>query len=65
LLGAQPSVADAYLFWSLVLVPRIGVSLATFPALADYYQRLAKRDAFAAALVAERAAFTTQQEVQR
>jgi glutathione S-transferase len=65
LLGEQPSVADAYLFWSLVLVPRTGVSLATFPALAAYYQRLAKRDAFAAALAAERAAFTTQQEAQR
>jgi glutathione S-transferase len=65
LLGEQPSVADAYMFWSLVLAPRIGVSLAAFPALADYYQRLAKREAFAAALAAERAAFTTQQEIQR
>lgn len=50
LLGGSFTVADAYLFWALTILPHAGVPLDGFPAL-DRYQKLHKsRPAVRAAL---------------
>jgi glutathione S-transferase len=51
--GEQPSVADFYLFWGLLLVPRLGAELT--PALARFRARMLERTAVAEAVSLERA----------
>ena len=47
LVGETFSVADAYLVWALLLLPRprCGVSLAAYPALCAYHERHLRREA--------------------
>jgi len=54
LVGAQFSVADAYLFWALTIAPHGGVSLDPYPALAAYQARGLARPAVRAAVRFER-----------
>jgi glutathione S-transferase len=61
LLGDLPTVADAYLFWSLLLAPMLGQKLDAFPALAGYRRRLMQREAFTTAVALEREAFGNQE----
>lgn len=53
LLGDRFSVVDAYLFTVLGWLPRFGLSLAAYPALAAYAARIAQRPSVVAALAAE------------
>lgn len=54
LLGAVPSVADAYLFWALTIAPFGDVPLDAYPALRAYHARLLERPAYRAAVKFER-----------
>lgn len=54
LVGAQYTVADAYLFWALTIAPHGGVSLDAYPRLAAYQARILERPAVRAALRFER-----------
>lgn len=54
LLGATPSVADAYLFWALTIAPFGGVPLDAYPALRAYHARLLERPAYRTAVKLER-----------
>lgn len=56
LVGDRFGAADAYLFWALVLVPKVGVSLEPYPALRAFYRRHLERPAVREALAYERAA---------
>jgi glutathione S-transferase len=49
LLAGDFSVADAYLFWALTLMPHAGIPLDAFPALLAYHQNHRKRPAVRAA----------------
>ena len=53
LLGNHFTVADAYLFWALTILPHGGVSLEPYPALRAYHARHAERPAVRAALATE------------
>jgi glutathione S-transferase len=55
LLGERFSVADAYLFWALVLVRFAGIDLAPWPSLPAYLETVQKRPSVAEALATERA----------
>jgi glutathione S-transferase len=50
LLGGDFTVADAYLFWALVLMPHAGISLESHSALRDYHESHKRRTAVRAAL---------------
>jgi glutathione S-transferase len=54
LLGGPFTVADAYLFWALTLMPHAGVPLDGFPALQRYHERHRARPAVRATLRFER-----------
>jgi len=54
LLGATPGVADFYLFTVLSWLPRVGISLAEWPALAAHADRVRALPATQAALRAEK-----------
>jgi glutathione S-transferase len=54
LIGQHFTVADAYLFWALMLVPHAGVPLDPYPALQAYQRRQLARPAVRAALSFER-----------
>lgn len=56
LVGDRFGAADAYLFWALVLVPKVGVPLEPYAALRAYYRRHLERPAVREALAYERAA---------
>jgi glutathione S-transferase len=58
LLGDDFTVADAYLFWALTLLPHGGIPLERYPALRSYRKRLRQRPAFDAALRREQAELT-------
>jgi glutathione S-transferase len=53
LLGAQFSVADAYLFTVLSWCPMVGFDLTKWPDLISYQQRIAKRPSVQKALKEE------------
>jgi glutathione S-transferase len=53
LLGEQFTVADAYLFWALLVAPYGGLPLDAYPSLAKYVARLQKRPSIQAALAIE------------
>jgi glutathione S-transferase len=53
LIGARFTVADAYLFWALLILPFGKVSLDPYPALRAYVARIRARPAVAAALAIE------------
>ena len=50
LVGDSFSVADAYLAWSLLLLPRCGVDVAGWPSLVDYLARMQARPQAKAAI---------------
>jgi glutathione S-transferase len=54
LIGGAFSVADAYLFWALTLMPRAGIPLDAFPPLGRYYALHLARPAVRAALAHDR-----------
>lgn len=54
LVGDAFTVADAYLFWALYVMPFGGVPLDAFPALGEYVTRHATRSSVVAALDVER-----------
>lgn len=54
LVGGSFTVADAYLFWALMLIPHAGIPLDPFPALARYHDAHRGRPAVRAALKLER-----------
>mgnify|MGYP001237371162 CR=1 FL=1 len=56
LVGDTFTVADAYLLWTLILLPRAGVPLDAYPALGAYQKRLMVRPAVRETLAFERAA---------
>lgn len=49
LLGGDFTVADAYLFWALMLMPHSGIPLDSYPSLSAYHERHRKRPAVRAA----------------
>jgi glutathione S-transferase len=53
LVGDTFTVADAYMFWALFVLPHGGVSLDGYPALAAYVARIRQRPAVGAALAYE------------
>ncbi|MFO0555992.1 MAG: glutathione binding-like protein [Polyangiaceae bacterium] len=57
LLGSEFTVADAYLYWALWLLPHTGVSLDAFPAVRAYRTRIGERPAVRAAMTFERTEF--------
>jgi glutathione S-transferase len=50
LVGDRFTVADAYLAWSLLLLGRGGVDVATWPSLVDYLARVQARPQVKAAI---------------
>lgn len=54
LVGESFSVADAYLFWALTIMPNAKISLDAYPALVAFQQRHLARPAVRAALRFER-----------
>lgn len=52
-MGDRFTVADAYLWWALFVLPHGGVSLEAYPALRAYEKRLRERPAFGRALAIE------------
>jgi glutathione S-transferase len=58
LLGGDFTVADAYLFWALTILPHGGVSLERYDALRRYHERHLARPAVRAALRFERDQFS-------
>jgi glutathione S-transferase len=50
LVGDRFTVADAYLAWSLLLLGRGGVDVATWPSLVDYLARMQQRPQLKAAI---------------
>ena len=54
LIGAQYTVADAYLFWALTIAPHGGVPLDPYPKLRAYHARILERPAVRAAMRFER-----------
>lgn len=59
LVGSRFSVADAYLFWALLLVPQLGVSLDDHPSLKRFFETMRDTTSVKDALRAERRAMTT------
>ena len=57
LVGDAFTVADAYLLWALMLLPRAGVPLDDYPTLRAYQKRLMARPAVREAVAFERAAY--------
>ena len=57
LLGADFSIADAYLWWALTIFPHAQVSLEPYPSLRAYQARHLERPAVSAAVSFERAQF--------
>jgi glutathione S-transferase len=55
--GPRPLAADFYLSWALLLFKDLGVDLTGYPAVNAYRARWAAREAFAAVVAIERAAF--------
>lgn len=55
LVGAHFTAADAYLGWWLILAPRAGIELNSFPILNDYHKRCTSRPSIAAAIAKEEA----------
>lgn len=53
LLGGEFSVADAYLFWALTLMPHADIPLDRYPVLRSYQKRHSARPAVQAALAFE------------
>lgn len=53
--GEHFTIADAYLTWALTLCTKIGVDLASYPALAAYLGRMHARPGVQAAIAAESA----------
>lgn len=51
--GDAFTVADAYLFWALLVAPHGGIALDAWPALSRYVKRMQRRDAVRAALALE------------
>jgi glutathione S-transferase len=58
LLGEDFSVADAYLYWALLLVPRVGASLEPYPALLAFRDRVSERKSVRDTLVLEKRALS-------
>lgn len=56
LLGESFTVADAYLYWALTLLPHAGVPDDGYPSLRAYRKRITARPAVRAALEVEKAA---------
>ena len=56
LLGEQFTVADAYLFTTMTWAGFFNIDFAKWPALKDYFERIAARDSVQAARAAEKAA---------
>lgn len=56
LVGASFTVADAYLFWALTLLPIGGIPLDAYPVLVAYRERIAARPAVQQAIDFEQAA---------
>ena len=56
LLGEDFSVADAYLFWSLLLIPRLGVKLDAYPSLVAFRDAVMPRSSVREVLTLERRA---------
>ena len=54
LIGDDFSLADAYLFWTLVLLPQLGVSLEDYPALLAFRDSVKDRPSVAQTLDLER-----------
>lgn len=57
LLGESFSVADAYLYWALTLLPHAGVPLDDFPVLRRYHERHKSRPSVRGAFSFERKQF--------
>ena len=53
LMGEDFTVADAYFFWSLQLLPRAGVALEPYPSILAFRDRIAARPTVACALSIE------------
>jgi glutathione S-transferase len=58
LVGDTFSIADAYLFWTTILLRRRGIELARFPELERFSHTVAERPAAVETLKAETAAWT-------
>lgn len=56
LVGARFTIADAYLTWALLLAQRVGVAVASYPAIEAYLAGIQARPAVQAAIAAETAA---------
>jgi glutathione S-transferase len=59
LVGERFTVADAYLAWSLLLLGRGGVDVASWPSLVSYLDRIQGRPRVKAAIEAERQIYKT------
>jgi glutathione S-transferase len=57
LVGDRFTVADGYLAWALLLMPRAGIDLAPWPALTGFLARIQARPQVAAAIAIERQVF--------
>lgn len=53
LLGKNFTVADAYLFWALLVAPYGGISIDAYPSLVKYVERIRQRPAVKKALATE------------
>lgn len=53
LVGDRFTVADSYLWWTLMVAPHGGISLAAFPVLKAYVERIRQRPSVVAALAFE------------
>lgn len=49
-MGGRFTVADAYMFWGLLVAPHGGIALDAHPALAAYVARIQQRPSVQAAL---------------
>ena len=59
LVGDAFTVADAYLFWALMLMPHAGIDLEPFPGLGRFQAKHGKRESVRAALAFEREEYGT------
>jgi glutathione S-transferase len=60
LLGQSFTVADAYLFWALLIAPYGGISIDDFPSLTRYVERIRERPAVKQALRIELPLYTAE-----
>lgn len=65
LVGDTFSVADAYLFWALLVAPHGGIALDAWPVLGSYAARLRERASVKTALAIELPMFTREQQLGR